>query len=206
TIPPRTNPTPTPPTPHSVLKFWFALERPGKKDDEAVREALGGAYELAAGHKLDGWIAAPRERLALILLLDQVPRHLYRADARAYATDLKAQGLTARFFHGEGADVGDLSLEETYFAALPWLHAEDAALQQAVNPIMRRCAEGIPRLAFMEGNAEMYLETIRRFGRFPHRNAMRGIESTPQEARFLEEVWFPEKRRLRKMAGIPPDG
>ena len=52
----------------------------------------------------------------------------------------------------------------------------------------------------------MYLETIRRFGRFPHRNAMRGIESTAEEARFLEEVWFPEKRRLRKMAGIPPEG
>lgn len=45
-----------------------------------------------------------------------------------------------------------------------------------------------------------------RIARFPHRNALRGIEGTPEEARFLEEVWWPEKRRLRKIGGIPPDG
>ena len=87
---------PIPPHPSAVLDFWFSLEQPGKKDDAAVREALGGLYERAARGELAEWaveragdraaggLEAPRGRLALILLLDQAPRHLFRGDARIY--------------------------------------------------------------------------------------------------------------------------
>jgi uncharacterized protein (DUF924 family) len=155
---------------------------------------LGEAYERAARHRLDGWAEEPRERLALILLLDQVPRHLYREDARAYATDLKAQALAARFF--ERQDWMDFHSIEKYSAATPYLHAEDLARQQRVNPVMHACAAAIAHLHFMGRIADLYLETIRRFGRFPHRNVLRGIAGTAEEQRFLEEEWLPRRRRI----------
>jgi uncharacterized protein (DUF924 family) len=185
-------------TPRQVLTFWFSLERPGKKHDKTVREVLGALYEQAATHKLDGWLKRPHERLALILLLDQVPRHLYRHDGRAYATDLKAQAAAARFIARQ--DWRDFTPLEKYYAALPYLHAEDARLQEQVNPVIHACAKAIPELSFMGRLADLYLETIDRFGYFPHRNALRGRVSTPEEGAFLEQEWYPRRRRLQ------PDG
>jgi uncharacterized protein (DUF924 family) len=185
---------PVPDSPQGVLEFWFALEHPGRKDDPAVRAVLGPLYERAAGHRLDGWVEPPRSRLALILLLDQVPRHLYREDARAYATDRKAQGFARRFL-----DVGDwldFHSIERYYGALPFLHAEDVAKQERVNPVIHRLAEDIAGLEFMERIADLYLETIRRFGYFPHRNRLRGIPDTPEEERFLREEWEPRRKRI----------
>ena len=181
-------------TPQQVLDFWYGLERPSRKDDGAVRAVLGDAYERAARHQLDGWAEAPRERLALILLLDQVPRHLYREDARAFATDFKAQDQTRRFF--ERQDWMDFHSIERLSAAMPYLHAEHVAQQQQVNPVVHACAGSIAHLHFMGRIADLYLETIRRFGRFPHRNAMRGIATTAEERRFLDEEWMPRRRRI----------
>ena len=180
-------------SPRQVLTFWFSLERPGKKHDAVVREVLGELYEQAATHQLDDWLKRPQDRLALILLLDQVPRHLYREDGRAFATDLKAQAAAARFF--ERGDWHDFSPLERYYAALPYLHAESPALQEQVNPLIHACAKAIPGLEFMEPFADLYLDTIRRFGYFPHRNALRGRPSTEEERRYLEEEWHPRRRR-----------
>lgn len=178
-----------------VLTFWFALERPGKKHDATVREVLGDLYEQAATHRLDDWLKRPHDRLALILLLDQAPRHLYRLDGRAYATDLKAQAATERFF--ERQDWQDFSPLERYYAVLPFLHAEHLERQERANPLIKACAAAIPELSFMGRVADLYLETVRRFGHFPHRNALRGVPNTPEEARFLEEEWYPRRRRYQ---------
>lgn len=180
-------------TARQVLTFWFSLERPGKRHDATVRACLGALYEEAAAHRLDAWLKRPRERLALVLLLDQVPRHLYRLDGRAFATDWKAQAAAARFF--ERGDWRDFTPLERYYAALPCLHAESLDCQRAVNPIIHACAEAIPELSFMGRVADLYLETIERFGYFPHRNALRGRPCTDEEARYLEEVWNPRRRR-----------
>jgi uncharacterized protein (DUF924 family) len=185
-------------TPRQVLTFWFTLERPGKKHDPVVREVLGELYEQAATHQLDDWLKRPHDRLALILLLDQVPRHLYRKDARAYATDLKAQAATQRYL--ERQDWRDFAPLERYYAALPYLHAEDLEKQRLINPIIHTCAQAIAELSFMGRLADLYLEAIERFGCFPHRNALRGRPSTPEEQRYLEEVWYPRRRRMQ------PDG
>ena len=184
--------------PRQVLTFWFSLERPSKKHDPTVRAVLGGLYEQAATHGLDAWLKRPRERLALILLLDQVPRHLYRKDGRAYATDLKAQAATERFF--ARGDWRDFTPLERYYAALPFLHAEELDKQKRVNPIIHQCAAAIPELSFMGRLADLYLETIQRFGHFPHRAALRGSPTTDEEARFLEQEWHPRRRRMQ------PDG
>jgi uncharacterized protein (DUF924 family) len=188
--------TPPPPvsgTPQAVLDFWFSLQRPGRKDDPAVRTILGPLYEQAAAHKLDAWAEQPHPRLALILLLDQVPRHMYREDARAYATDAKAQVLTRRFL--ERQDWMGFHSIEKYYAVLPYLHAEDAAKQERVNPLIHHLAADIAGLEFMGRVADLYLETIRRFGYFPHRNALRGITNSSEEERFLREEWEPRRRR-----------
>ncbi|HUJ74180.1 MAG TPA: DUF924 family protein [bacterium] len=180
--------------PQQVLDFWFGLQRPGRKDDPLVRQALAPLYEQAITHQLDEWAQEPRQRLALILLLDQVPRHLYRQDGRAFAADWKAQGQTRRFFTRQ--DWMDFHPLERLHAALPYLHAEGMPQQEQVNPVIHACARSIEHLAFMGRVADLYLETIRRFGYFPHRNALRGRESTPEELRFLEEEWYPRRRRI----------
>ncbi|MBI4084195.1 MAG: DUF924 domain-containing protein [Candidatus Lambdaproteobacteria bacterium] len=185
-----------------VLAFWFGLKSPGKKDDRRVQSALGLLHRQAARGQLEGWREEARERLALILLLDQVPRHLYREQPRSYATDLQAQALTRRFF--ERGDWRPFEPIERFYAALPYLHAEAPALQEQVNPVIHACAEAIPELAFMGPIADLYRETIARFGRFPHRNAMLGRSSTPLELRFLEEEWAPRRRRGRRAPGAGP--
>jgi uncharacterized protein (DUF924 family) len=185
-------------TPRQVLTYWFSLERPGKRHDAGVREVLGALYEQAATHALEAWARRPHDRLALILLLDQVPRHLYRRDGRAYATDWHAQAVAARFFARN--DWRDFAPLERYHAALPYLHAEDADKQEQVNALIHDCAHAIAELSYMGRLADLYRETIARFGYFPHRNALRGRPSTPEEQRFLDEEWYPRRRRAM------PDG
>lgn len=234
---------PIPPHPTAVLDCWFSLERPGRKHDALVREALGGLYGQAARGELDTWAKAhadesaakahaddsaadghaggsgggavggtdvPRGRLALILLLDQVPRHLFRGDPRAYATDAKAASLTAMFMGDsqqeehrlmgaspDGEHWADLTPLEIFYATHPWLHAEDERRQARINPVCHRISPRLPGLEYMAAIADLYLETIRRFGRFPHRNAVLGRETTGAEARFLSEEWNQRRREAR---------
>ncbi|MCZ6750081.1 MAG: DUF924 domain-containing protein [SAR324 cluster bacterium] len=188
--PPPSNPQ----SPVGVLRFWFALERPGKKDDGRVRAALEAHYEQARDGRLIGWAAAPRPRLALVLLLDQVPRHLFRERPEAFSTDPQAQVLTGRFVERE--DWHGFAPLERYYAAVPWMHAEDEALQRRVNPLIHALAAGDASLAVSAGIADLYWETIRRFGRFPHRNAVLGRDSTPEELVFLEGEWPRRKRAV----------
>ena len=179
-----------------VLDFWFSLKKPGKKDDRRVRRTLGTTYQRAAEGRLEDWAETPRGRLALVLLLDQVPRHLFREQPRSYAGDEKAQGLTGRFFDQE--DWEGFSPLEKYYAVMPWLHAEQRENQERVNPVIHALAREIPDLAFMGEIADLYRETIARFGRFPHRNALLGRSSSEEERKFLEEVWFPRRREIQR--------
>ena len=179
-----------------VLDFWFSLKKPGKKDDRRVRRTLGATHQRAAEGRLDDWGETPRGRLALVLLLDQVPRHLFREQPRSHASDEKAQGLTGRFFDKEDWE-GFSPLEKDY-AVMPWLHAEDRERQGRVNPVIHALAREIPDLAFMGEIADLYRETIARFGRFPHRNALLGRGSSEEERKFLEEVWFPRRREIQR--------
>jgi uncharacterized protein (DUF924 family) len=177
-----------------VLACWFSFEKPGRKDDGRVREALGALCEQALRGALDAWADPPRARLALVILLDQVPRHLFRGQPGAYAGDARAQALTARFLErGDGSGFAPL---ERYYAAVPWLHAEDLAKQERIHPILRALAAENRSLRWAAGLADLYLETIRRFGRFPHRNAILGRESSAEERGFLETEWPARRRAL----------
>jgi len=184
-------------TPRAVLDFWFgAPDSPEhgkprevwftKSDafDAEVRERFLPLYETAASDGLSTWDAAPPSLLALIIVLDQFPRNIFRNDARAYATDAAALAAAERMV-ARGWDQ-ELEPLERCFVYMPYQHAENPTLQ-------RRSLELFGRLAADAGLVEpstwarKHYDVIERFGRFPQRNAVLGRNSTPEEIELLAQ-------------------
>jgi uncharacterized protein (DUF924 family) len=192
--------------PESVLSWWFdgwEDDQPlGQGDratrrwfggdaetDRAIVEALGSASDEAARGELAAWADAPRSALALVLLLDQVPRNRYRRDPRAFATDGLARQVTRRAL-AAGFD-RSLSFIERSFLLLPLMHSESLADHDQALAAYRALAaesEGHPRAAWFASNLDYELRhraVIERFGRYPHRNAELGRDTTPEERAHL---------------------
>jgi uncharacterized protein (DUF924 family) len=174
------------------MALWFGDPDDGP-DDVARRDALlaarfGPAADAAARGGLDHWATTPRGRLALVLLLDQLPRNVHRGSARAFAADPAARGLTV-----EGLALGhDAALRplERMFLYLPLEHSESladqercVALFEALEPEAPPGAEDAFR-GFTR-YARWHRDIVARFGRFPHRNRALGREDTAEEARYL---------------------
>lgn len=171
-----------------VIDFWFRELTPrqwffegGPALDELVRERFGPLVERARRGALDHWAASARGRLALILVLDQFPRHIFRGSKEAYASDPAAQALALDGIRA-GMDEA-LALSERQFFYLPLMHSEDRDVQ----------AKSVERYTALRDAAQAILgfaldhrDTVARFGRFPHRNGALGRESTPEERAFLE--------------------
>ena len=175
-----------------ILDFWFA-DRQGaraewfRKDaafDTAVRARFGDAVEAALGGAFGAWTAAPHGTLALVLLLDQFTRNIFRDTPRMYAGDARALA-TAQAAVAAGFD-RDLSAQERLFLYLPFEHAEDAAMQERALELFERLERETGVIGQREW-ASKHAAVIRRFGRFPHRNAILGRTSTPEEIAFLRE-------------------
>jgi len=174
--------------PSDVVAFWKEAG-PGKwfaKDeafDALFRERFEAAHFAAARRELDHWAETPEGVLALMILLDQFPRNCFRGTGHAFATD-----PLARMFATRALDAGfDRALENDLrrFLYLPLQHAEDRALQDrqlALFQTMERPDD--------DRWAEHHHAVIERFGRFPHRNAALGRETTAEEAAFLEQDGF----------------
>lgn len=170
--------------PLDILAFWRDAG-PAKwfaKDDAfdtALRERFLDAHFTAARRGSEHLLETPDGTLALILLLDQVPRNVFRDSAHAFATDPLALHYAARMIdagHDRRVDP-----ELRVFAYLPFEHAEDVVEQDRAVAL---CADlGNP---FYLKYAEAHRDVIRRFGRFPHRNAMFGRENTPEEQAWLD--------------------
>jgi uncharacterized protein (DUF924 family) len=165
-----------------VLKFWFERDRKAwfEKNpafDEEIRQRFLPHYELGATGMLGSWKQAPASCLALVVLLDQFPRNMFRGTARAFATDPLALEA-ARTILDRGWDKA-MTPDERVFAYLPFEHSE--ALQD--QKLSLKLFEGNPNFEW----ARKHWEIIRRFGRFPHRNAALGRESTPEEIEFLKQ-------------------
>ena len=186
-----------------VLAFWFdtpatSSEEYGKKIkrwymggpnlDAQIRERFGDLVERALAGELDDWTQTIRGRLALILLLDQFTRSIYRNDPRTYAGDAKAQALAV-----EALDKGldrDLPVEQRNFLLMPLLHAESVALQERSVNEMGALYDDAPEwqkqmLKMGVEQTHKYRDIITRFGRFPHRNQLLGRTSTQEEQAFL---------------------
>ena len=181
-----------------LLDFWFGHpgdegygeKRAGwfEKDDEfdaAIRENFMADYEAAEAGKLDHMQRAARGALALVILLDQFPRNMFRDDARAFATDAHAREVAGAAI-ACGFDLALTPVERRFFY-LPFEHGENLADQARCARYMR---EHLPADADRDQSIEYvrrHRVIIERFGRFPHRNAALGRTSTPEEIAFLEE-------------------
>ena len=181
-----------------VLDFWFGRpDEPGhlharpdwfRKDpvfDAAIRERFGALIEAALHGELDDWAAAPRSALARILVLDQFTRNAFRDSARMYAGDARALAA-ARALCASGQD-RSLPGVMRQFVYLPFEHAESLADQQESMRRFAQLEQDEPALAGLLEWARKHLDIVARFGRFPHRNALLGRPSTPEEIEFLKQ-------------------
>lgn len=170
------------------MDFWFGTE--GGRHDEEIRARFGGLLERAAAGELSGWADGPRRRLSLIVLLDQFPRNMFRGTARAFEYDEQALTLALTGMQS-GAD-GALDFAERLFFYMPLQHAENRDAQdESVAAFRRLLAEVPPELQEIFADtlsfAGKHRSIIERFGRFPHRNALLGRPSTPEEELWLKE-------------------
>jgi uncharacterized protein (DUF924 family) len=202
-------------TPEEVLSYWFPegiddadpqtlgqqmvrWMAGGPEVDKEITERFGETLEQARRGELDHWAATARGRLALIVVLDQFSRNVYRDSPLSYAQDEKALRLAL-----EGIDLRmdrELGAMERMFFWLPLGHSEDLALQErSVGQVEKEVADAPEHLrGWHEHNlyqAKAAREVIARFGRHPHRNEILGRGSTPEELEYLRSETPPHLRR-----------
>lgn len=179
-----------PGTPGEVVAFWgdvgaAAWFRKNPALDLQIRQRFEPLHHAAARGEHDGWAGDPEGSLALLLLLDQFPRNIWRGSAHAFATDGKARAI-ARAAIAAGHDGRtDLALRPFYY--LPLEHSEALADQDLAVAL---CDALRPDPADSAKWARLHRDIIARFGRFPHRNACLGRATTPEEQAFLDEGGF----------------
>jgi uncharacterized protein (DUF924 family) len=172
-----------------VLKFWFERERGAwfKKNaafDEEIRRRFLHLYEMGAAGELAQWKQVPADCLALVILLDQFPRNMFRGSAKAFAADPLARDAACTILQNDWDKA--MTPDERMFAYLPLEHSESLADQERCLALMTEIAV-FPETADLPKWAEAHLVIVRRFGRFPHRNAALGRANTPEETEFLKE-------------------
>lgn len=188
------------PSPDAVLTFWFEGERNLFRDcwfrvkteeyDTAIRARFAALPALGRTGALDPWAATPMGALALVLALDQFPRNMHRGSAEAFASDEKARAVAHDAIFRDRFDLVALTHLERMFLYLPFEHHEDRAGQGLAVALYEGGLRDAPDPRFrMPGGAIDYAwqhwRVIREFGRFPHRNAALGRESTPAERAWL---------------------
>jgi uncharacterized protein (DUF924 family) len=183
------------PTSADVLLFWFGpSDKRGRRDkrwfekddafDRECKTRFLPLYEKGASGELVRWKGSPADCLALILLLDQFPRNMFRGTPRAFATDALALEAAR---HAVAQDFDQTLLPvERMFMYLPFEHSESLEDQ------IKACELTKPLTAYVETAdayryAVLHRDIIQRFGRFPHRNAILGRASTPEEIEFLKQ-------------------
>ena len=192
-------------TPEAILDYWFGA--PGSateissrqsalwfgklpEKDREVSERFTDTYNAAISGALDHWTASPRGRLALVIVLDQFPHHIHRDTALAFAHDAASLALSmAALTHSEDKQ---LTRIERVFLYLPLEHAESIAMQEiSVTQYQQLVAEADESERDLFNNyldyAHKHRDVIVRFGRFPHRNALLGRPSSPEELAFLKQ-------------------
>ncbi len=202
-------------SPEEVLSYWFpeginvadpeTMRRQGKRwmaggpeVDREITERFGAVLEQARRGELDHWAETPRGRLALIIVLDQFSRNIYRGSPLSYSQDEKALRLAL-----EGIEAGmdrELTPLERNFFWLPLGHSEDLALhERSVEHSEEEAANAPAHLRAMAefgvSQARAAREVIARFGRHPHRNEILGRDSTPEELEYLRTGTPPHLRR-----------
>ena len=170
-----------------VLDFWFGELQPARwfKSDDAIDDAVRARFTathdtIAETFDVVAGMASPRRALATVIVLDQFPRNIFRGTGRAFATDPLARA-TASDAVSRQLDK-PLSMHERLFLYLPFEHSEALADQHRAVDLISSLGD-----AHFTRYAEAHRDIIARFGRFPHRNAILGRISTPEELAFLQQ-------------------
>lgn len=161
--------------------FWFTKK---PKVDQELRSRFLPYYEQAVVGKLDHWKKLPHSSLALILLLDQFPRNMFRGTAQAFAADVQALSV-AQHAVVNGYDQ-ELLMVQRWFIYLPFEHSENLADQRHSVRLFATLSDD-PDNALTLDYAIRHYYVIARFGRFPHCNKILGRETTLEEAEFLKQ-------------------
>jgi uncharacterized protein (DUF924 family) len=182
-------------SPQEVLDFWFGREgeegygefreawfNRDPEFDREIRDRFEPVYEEAAAGRLDHWKSEARSCLALIVVLDQFPRNMYRGDARMYAADEKAREAARHAV--EHTYDRELSPYGRLFIYLPFEHSEELDDQRLSVELFRGLATEMGSEDLL-GYAVRHLQIVERFGRFPHRNEILGRRTTLEESKFL---------------------
>ncbi len=173
-----------------IAQRWFTKD---PAFDDELRAKLGALHADAVAGTLDRWRESARGQLALIILLDQIPRNLYRDDRRAFASDDVSLSL-ARDLLVSGR-LKELTIYQRIFALMPYQHAENREAQAEgigayatlLDEVRDRHPEALEMFENVLKFAEKHRDIIVRFGRFPHRNHVLGRTSTVEELEFLKE-------------------
>jgi len=191
-----------PPRAVGLLQFWFGdRTRPDYGNyrkawfiknadfDEQLRQQFLSDVEQAAAGKYDDWKQLPEPAVALLLLLDQFPRNIYRGEPKSFASDDKALTV-AQLLVDSGMDK-TLIPAQRFFVYLPFEHSEVLAHQNRCVALMTALNEDFPDLEEgLKGGLDYAIrhrDIIEQFGRFPHRNEILGRQSTPEEVQFLQQ-------------------
>ena len=182
-------------SPQEVLDFWFGREgeegygefreawfNRDPEFDREIRDRFEPVYEEATAGRLDHWKSEARSCLALIVVLDQFPRNMYRGDARMYAADEKAREAARHAV--EHTYDRELSPHGRLFIYLPFEHSEELDDQRLSVELFRGLATEMGSEDLL-GYAVRHLQIVERFGRFPHRNEILGRRTTLEESKFL---------------------
>lgn len=168
-----------------IQEKWFSSGSSDEFDAECAEQCLA-EHERAKSGELDHWAEEPQSCLALLVLFDQIPRNVYRGDARSFATDDRARELARKILdRGWDREMNDV---ERLFAYLPFEHSENLEDQRHCVALYNTMPDTQEKKQDWIDYAVQHLEIIERFGRFPHRNRILGRESTAEEVAFLEET------------------
>ena len=173
-----------------IFHRWFGKD---EATDREIRTNFEQDHQRAVRGGYDDWQGTPRGSLALVVLLAQFPRNMYRGTPRAFASDSRALSICHRAV--EKGDDRKLDLIRRMFLCMPLMHSESMGDQRKSTECFRMLVEEARRkrsanetfLASSFDYARKHAEIIERFGRYPHRNRALGRESTPEEIEFLEE-------------------
>ncbi len=157
--------------------------------DQSIRDQFGPTWQAAHDGTLEDWAVDPEGGLGLIILLDQMPRNMFRDDPRAFATDAQALEVSGKML-AENWD-RDIHGAMRQFIYMPFMHSEDIAHQDiGVDLMETRMTVGNNHI-----HARAHREIIRRYGRFPYRNDVLGRETTQAEQEMLDQGGYTAVRR-----------
>lgn len=168
-------------------KLWWAKD---KKIDQKIKKLFANDIQQAIAGKYDSWKETPKGGLALILLLDQFPRNVFRDTPEAFAHDKQALRVASHMLDKD-FDM-QLSFTQRHFVYMPFMHAESKSMQNCSLILFQQLADEVPEKLRKKYQgvlkfAEQHQTIVEKFGRYPHRNKILGRTSTKEETAFLQQ-------------------